>query len=299
MESSFLFSFSLASLLGIGIFLIFASISIPTKSLMTRIREGETGPRIGGVAESTIFRALFVQISKRLRPFSGDLEEMLRRSGWKFESEIHFHSRRILTALMLMMLLILCGIAANVVLGLSLGFLPIAVFSVLGAVLGFMLPDIELNRALQKRQTRLKKEMGFGLDQIYIFLQSGADLTEALSQVAGMGIFGQACATIANQVSAGETITSVTENVRKTLPETAEFDEFLKLLRTGLIKGEAVQEPFRERAASMRQMLVRHIIEEGHRAKLSVTLLTIVFMLVAVMIVTIIPITLLLFENAL
>jgi Flp pilus assembly protein TadB len=299
MDSSFLTSFSFAALLGIGIFFIFAAIKIPTKSLLTRIREDEAGPRIGGVAESTIFRAFFVQISKRLRPYSGDLDEMLRRSGWKFESEIHFHSRRILTALMLMFLFILLGIGLNVVAGLSLGFLPIAVFSVLGAVLGFLLPDIELNRALQKRQTRLKKEMGFGLDQIYIFLQSGADLTEALSHVSGMGIFGKACETIANQVSAGETISTVTDNVRKTLPETAEFDEFLKLLRTGLMKGEAVQEPFRERAASMRQMLVRHIIEEGHKARLSVTLLTIVFMLVAVMIVTIVPITLLLFENAL
>ena len=84
MDSSFLTSFSFAALLGIGIFFIFAAIKIPTKSLMTRIREDEAGPRIGGIAESTIFRALFVQLSKRLRPYSGDLDEMLRRSGWKF-----------------------------------------------------------------------------------------------------------------------------------------------------------------------------------------------------------------------
>jgi Flp pilus assembly protein TadB len=298
MDSSLILSLSLALLSGIGIFLVAASISIPMKSLTSRIRDDGVGPYIGGMAESKIFQAFFLGLSKRIRPVSGDLEDLLRRSGWRFESEIHFYARRMLAAFLVMVLCIIVGIALNVVLGLSIGFLPISVFSFLGALLGFMLPDIELNNAIDRRRVRLKKEMGFGLDQIHIYLQSGADLVEALSQVTHMGIFGRACEAIATQVSTGEPISTVTENVQNTLPQTPEFDEFLKLLRTGIQKGEAVQEPFRERAASMRQMLVRSIIEEGHKSRIKVTFLTIVFMLVATMIVTIVPITLLLFEGA-
>jgi Flp pilus assembly protein TadB len=298
MDSSLVCSLSLALMAGIGIFLVAASISLPMKSLTSRIRDDGTGPSIGGMAESKIFQAFFVGLSKRIRPVSGNLEDLLRRSGWRFESEIHFYARRMLAAFMVMVACVIVGIALNVVLNLSIGFLPIAVFSCLGTLLGFMLPDIELNNAINRRRIRLKKEMGFGLDQIHIYLQSGADLMEALSQVANKGIFGRACETIATQVSTGEPISTVTESVQKTLPHTPEFDEFLKLLRTGIQKGEAVQEPFRERAASMRQMLVRSIIEEGHKSRIKVTFLTIIFMLVATMIVTIVPITLLLFEGA-
>jgi len=298
MDSSLLISLSLALLAGVGIFLVAASISIPMKSLTRRIQDDGAGPHITSMAESTIFRAFFVDLSKRIQPVSGDLEDTLRRSGWRFESEVHFYARRMLAACIVMMLCIVIGIALNLVLGLAVGFLPIAVFASLGALMGFILPDIELKNAIDRRRIRLKKEMGFGLDQIHIYLQSGADLMEALAQVAHMGIFGNVCETIAAQVSTGEPISAVTENVQKTLPRTPEFDEFLKLLRTGIQKGEAVQEPFRERAASMRQMLVRSIIEEGHKSRIKVTFLTIIFMLVATMIVTIVPITLLLFEGA-
>ncbi len=298
MDSSLSLPLSLAFLAGIGIFLAAASISIPVKSLTSRIRDDGAGPHIGSMAESKIFHAFFVGLSKRIRPVTGNLEDLLRRSGWRFESEIHFYARRIFAAFMVMVLCVIVGIALNIVLSLSIGFLPIAVFSGLGALLGFMLPDIELNNAIDRRRIRLKKEMGFGLDQIHIYLQSGANLMEALSQVAHMGIFGRACEAISTLVSTGEPISTVTENVQKTLPQTPEFDEFLKLLRAGIQKGETVQEPFRERAAAMRQMLVRSIIEEGHKSRIKVTFLTIIFMLVATMIVTIVPITLLLFEGA-
>jgi Flp pilus assembly protein TadB len=298
MDSSLILSISFALFAGIGIFLIFASFSIPTRSLTSRIRDDGTGPRLGGLAESTIFRELFVELSKRIRPVSGNLDDKLRRSGWKFESEVHFHAQRILTSFMMMALFLLFAIVAKAVFGLSIGFFAIAILVAFGALVGFILPDNDLNKAIESRREQLKKEMGFGLDQIYIYLQSGADLIEALSQVGHMGIFGRACDTIAGQVSAGEPISTVIENVKKTVPQTPEFDEFLTLLRTGIQKGEAVQDPFRERASSMRQMLVRQIIEEGGKSKLKVTLVTIVFMLVAVLIVTVIPMTLLLFESS-
>ncbi|MEJ2550555.1 MAG: type II secretion system F family protein [Anaerolineales bacterium] len=298
MDTSLILPLSLALMSGIGIFLVVASISIPTKSLTGRIRDDGAGPHIVGMAESKIFQAFVSGLSKRLRPVSGNLEDLLRRSGWRFESEIYFYARRMLAAFVVMVLCVIVGIALNVIMGLSIGFLPMAVLSCLGALMGFILPDIELNNAIDRRRVRLKKEMGFGLDQIHIYLQSGADLMEALAQVTHMGIFGKACEAIATQASTGEPISTVTENVQKNLPQTPEFDEFLKLIHTGIQKGEAVQEPFRERAASMRQMLVRSIIEEGHKSRIKVTFLTIIFMLVATMIVTIVPITLLLFEGA-
>jgi len=294
MDAAYIQAAALALLAGIGIFLIFASFSVPLKAASKRILDESAGPRIGGMAEGNIARAFIVDLSRRLKPEGGDLEERLRRSGGFYPSVAEFHARRIVASLIFAFLGIIIAVGAMVAFGIMVQVLFVAVAGTLFAVIGFFYPDRSLNNAINKRRDVLKREMGFGLEKISLFLQSGSDLLEALAQTAGLGIFGHACSVIAAQAGTGRPISEVNSMVREELPITPEFDEFLQLVQTSIAKGQAIIEPFRQRAASMREMLRRTIIEEGHRASIRVTLITSLFVLAASMIVIFVPLMIIL-----
>ena len=294
MDSAYIQAAALALLTGIGIFLIFASFSVPLTAATRRIRGEATGPRLGGMAEGNISRAFMVDLSQRLKPESGDLEERLRRSGWFYESVAEFHARRILASLVFAFLGIAIAVGAMVAIGIQVNFLFVAVAGTLSAVLGFLYPDRALNNVINKRRDSLRREMGFGLERISLFLQSGSDLLEALGQTSSDTMFGRACSLIAAQAGTGRPISEVNSMVRDELPITPEFDEFLQLVKTSIVKGQESVEPFRQRAASMREMLRRAIIEEGHRASIRVTLITSLFVLAASMIVIFVPLMMIL-----
>jgi Flp pilus assembly protein TadB len=299
MENSYLWASSAALVTGIGIFLFFASISIPLTAATRRILAESSGPRLGGMAEGNITRALMVDLSKRIKPEGGDLEDRLRRSGWFYKSVAEFHARRILASLVFGFLGIAIAIAAMEAFGIAVQVLFVALTGTVFAVLGFFFPDRALNGAIRKRREQLKREMGFGLEKISLFLQSGSDLLEALAQTSGLGTFGQACGVIAAQAGTGRPISQVSSMVREELPITPEFDEFLQLVQTSIAKGQEIVEPFRQRAASMREMLRRAIIEEGQRASIRVTLITSLFVLAASMIVIFIPLMIILEQEGL
>ena len=299
MDNSYLWASAAALVTGIGIFLLFASFSIPLTAATRRIMEESAGPRLGGMAEGNITRALMVDLSKRIKPEGGDLEERLRRSGWFYKSVAEFHARRILASLIFAFLGIAIAIAVLVAFGIAVQVLFVALTGTVFAVLGFFYPDRALNGAIRKRREQLKREMGFGLEKISLFLQSGSDLLEALAQTSGLGTFGQACGVIAAQAGTGRPISQVSSMVREELPTTPEFDEFLQLVQTSIAKGQEIVEPFRQRAASMREMLRRAIIEEGQRASIRVTLITSLFVLAASMIVIFIPLIIILEQEGL
>jgi Flp pilus assembly protein TadB len=246
------------------------------------------------MAEGNISRALMVDLSKRIKPESGDLEERLRRSGWFYPSVAEFHARRIVASLVFAFLGIVLAVGVMVAIGIPVRFLFVATSGTLFAVLGFFYPDRSLDNAIKKRRDVLKREMGFGLEKISLFLQSGSDLLEALGQTSSLGMFGRACNLIAAQAGTGRPISEVNDMVRDELPITPEFDEFLQLVQMSIVKGQEIVEPFRQRAASMREMLRRAIIEEGHRASIRVTLITSLFVLAASMIVIFIPLMIIL-----
>jgi hypothetical protein len=289
----------LALIVGIGIFLIFASFSVPLTAATRRIMDESAGPRLGGMAEGNIARAVAVDISRRLKPEGSDLDVRLRRSGWFYSSVAEFHVRRVLSSLVFAGLGIVLAVAVMVGFGAPVRVLFVAAVGTLFAVLGFLFPDQALNGAIRKRREHLKREMGFGLEKISLFLQSGSDLLEALAQTAGLGMFGQACSVIAAQAGTGRPISEVNSMVREDLPVTPEFDEFLQLVRTSIAKGQEIMEPFRQRAASMREMLRRAIIEEGQRASIRITLITSVFVLAASMIVIFVPLMMVLDQEGL
>jgi Flp pilus assembly protein TadB len=299
MDNSYLWASAAALVTGIGIFLLFASFSIPLTAATRRIMDESAGPRLGGMAEGNITRALMVDLSKRIKPEGGDLEERLRRSGWFYKSVAEFHARRILASVVFAFLGIALAIAAMVAFGIPVQVLFVALTGTVFAVLGFFFPDRALNGAIRKRREQLKREMGFGLEKISLFLQSGSNLLEGLAQTSGLGMFGQACGVIAAQAGTGRPISQVCSMVREEVPITPEFDEFLQLVQTSIAKGQEIVEPFRQRAASMREMLRRAIIEEGQRASIRVTLITSLFVLAASMIVIFIPLIMILEQEGL
>lgn len=300
MDLHFSLQIMLLSLLaGIGIFMIVASFAVPLQSAARRIREEETGPRIAGIAEGNILRAILIDISRRVKPEGGDLEDKLRISGGFYKSVADFHARRMLSAFVYMILGIVIAVGMGIALDISLGVAGISMFATLMAVFGFMTPNRSLNSAIDKRRERLKKEMGFGLDRISLLLQSGASLMESLAHTGSMGIFGKACAQISAQASTGRPISDINLSVREDLPETPEFDEFLQMVRIGMQKGQEMIDPFRERAEIMRGKLKLNIIEAGQSAKIKVTLLTSGFILLASMIVTLGPVLILLTQQGL
>jgi hypothetical protein len=87
----------------------------------------------------------------------------------------------------------------------------------------------------------------------------------------------------------GRSVLEATEEVRKDLPLTPEFDEFLSMVTISIQKGQSLVGPFRSRAQAMRGRLRLAIVEEANRAKIKVTLLTSVVILLASLIVTIVP----------
>jgi len=297
MDPAYIQALAMALLAGIGIFLIFASLSVPLTAATRRILDESTGPRLAGMAEGNILRALMIDVSRRIKPEGGDLEERLRRSGYFYKSVADLHARRMLSSLVYAVFGIVLVVGIGVALDVSIGVLIPAVTATLFVFIGFMMPDRSLNQVINRRRNQLKREMGFGLERISLFLQSGSDLLEALAQTSSMGMFGRACGVIAAQASTGRPISQVCSMVREELPITPEFDEFLQLAQTGIAKGQEIMEPFRQRAASMREMLRRAIIEEGHRARVRVTLLTSLFVLAASMIVTMVPVVMLLSQE--
>lgn len=278
----------LSAMTGVGLFMMVASFAAP-RSAFRRIRGTESGPRLVGVAEGTILQALLMDMSRKIKPEGEDLLDRLRRSGLIYASPAEFHTRRMYLALVQVALAL--GISFAVELLFSVRLIPIGstLLATLGAVNGFTLPARVVNRAIRRRRERLLKEMGFGLDRIALFLRSGADIADALSQTRHIGLFGEACGRLASNLSMGRSILEATQEVSKELPRTPQFDEFLGMVTVAIQKGQSLVEPFQIRAAAMRQRLKLEIVEEGNRARIKVILLTSAVILLASILVTILP----------
>ena len=107
------------------------------------------------------------------------LEDSLRRSGWVYASTAEYHFRRMVDAILFALAGLLVGVVFNLYFGFSV--LGIAIVASLMAVAGFFQPDWAIRQALARRSELLLREMGFGLERIALFLQSGAELSDALA----------------------------------------------------------------------------------------------------------------------
>ncbi len=283
-----LISLLLSAMAGFGLFMMVVSFAMP-HSAFKRIRGTDSGPRLVGLAEGTILQALLIDLSHKIKPEGENFLDRLRRSGFIYSSAAEFHTRRMY--LSLVNVAIALGISFAVELLLNVRLIPLgsALLATLGAVYGFTLPDRVVNQTIRRRRERLLKEMGFGLDRIALFLRSGADIADAVAQTRHVGLFGEACGRLASSISMGRSILEATQEVHRDLPRTPQFDEFLGMVTVAIQKGQSLVEPFQIRAAAMRQSLKLEIVEEGNRARIKVTLLTSVVILLASILVTILP----------
>jgi hypothetical protein len=288
MTAEMLVPLLLSSLAGFGVFLVFASLAVPG-SAFRRLRGAEGSPRLVGVAEAGILQAALTDLSRRIKPEGEGMLDRLRRSGWAYGSLPEVHVRRMTTTLLLVITALAVSLALDFVLAAPVVPLGSAVLATLGAVYGFFLPDRKIGAAIRRRRERLLREMGFGLERLALFLASGADIADALAQTVHVGLFGEACGRLASSVSMGRSILEATEEVRKDLPQTPEFDEFLGMVTISIQKGQSLVGPFRARAQAMRQRLRLAIVEEANRTKIKVTLLTSIVILLGSLIVTIVP----------
>jgi Flp pilus assembly protein TadB len=288
MTNGILVPLLLSSLAGFGVFLIFAAFAVP-RAALRRLQGTGAGPRVVGVAEAGILEAAITDLSRRIKPEGDDLLGRLRRSGWIYGSLPELYARRMYTALIFMITALAVSVALDFVFAAPVVPLGSAVLTTLGAVYGFWLPERTINAAIRRRRERLLKEMGFGLERIALFLASGADIADALAQTRNVGLFGEACGRLASSLSMGRSILEATEDVRKDLPHTPAFDEFLGMVTISIQKGQTLAGPFRSRARAMRGRLKLAIVEEANRAKIKVTLLTSIVILLASLIVTIVP----------
>jgi Flp pilus assembly protein TadB len=282
---------SYAVLFGIGVFLMVLAFSVG-KNAGKRIHGHEDeNVRVGSVAEKEVLKALSIDISRKLSPEKGNLEERLVKSGYVYKSVPDFHARRMYLALLYMVFGVLLGILF------SLQFIGIAVLGTLLAFFGFTTPDRTVNKFIKKRRSRLIREMGFGMERVALHLSSGADIADALASTRRLGLFGEACAHLASglntQKSVGESIAEVKAN----LPDTPQFDEFVELVRIGIMKGQDVTSSFRLAAQGMRQKLQQEVVEAGKNAQFKISLITSGFVMVASMIVIIGAGLLVLMEN--
>lgn len=286
----------LAAIGTLGVIMIVGSLVLP-RSTFNRIQRTPSGPRLAGRFDDTWISSLLVDLSRRINPEEGNLEQRLSRSGWLYQSAEEFHTRRMLLTLTYLTLGVGVSILLTPLLKPRLPSISWAMLGTLGTQYGFLLPNRALSRAIQRRNERLVKEMGFGLERIALLLQSGADIAEALQAAGNLGLFGSACRRLASGISTGRSVVELGEELQEEMPRSPQFDEFLGMLIVSIQKGSSLVEPFQARARAARQLLKLNIIEAGHKAKIKVALLTSMVILLASIIVTVLPTLLLLMEE--
>lgn len=289
MSSNFFFAF----LFAFGVFLMFASFRLP-RTLGRRVvdRAAEEGPRMATFAEASLLQAMLADLSRKIAPERPTLVEQLRQSGWVFHSLAEYHFRRMVDAILFLIAALMVGLALRLYFDLSI--LVLAILASLAAILGFLQPDFTLRAVLNRRKEQLGREMGFGLERIALFLKSGAELSNALAQCQALGLFGKAAARLSVALKTREPIAEAVAEMRRNIPVTPAFEEFLELVRSSQQSGQSLVEPFQSTARQMRQQLQLDLIREGNRAKTKMVLITAGVIVIASLIVILVPMLLVL-----
>lgn len=266
---------------GLGVFFMVNSFGISQSVGKSILSDGDGQVRVkGAVAEVKIMQAIAADLSKRIRPESGDLEEKLRRSGYKYASPVQFHANRMFWSII--------GVLFGIGVGMFTGgdFMVTAAAATGGALYGFTQPARILDGSIRKRRENLLNEMGFALDTIARNLDIGVDMAEALGAISFKGMFARACAKLGNEISLNRPITQAIEEAKQDLPETPQFDEFLMLVKGTLQRGGQMADSFKVTARVLRERQRLEIIRASNAAKLRVTLITSVVIMAANLIVT-------------
>ncbi len=208
------------------------------------------------------------------------VEDRLRRSGWRYSSVGDFYASKIANALAYALI----GAVAGTVL-LGGGFALVA--GALGlAVLGYLRPDEKVTEMIKQRRESLKREMAWTVDRLAAVMQTGEALGPSLHRLTDQtydwvaGGSGGLFIAVLRDISAGlssnrSDIGALMDEIRATLPaDMPELDEFLQLTRANLEKRQPVVEQLRAMSALMRDELNNKIEELSQKAELRIVLVT-------------------------
>lgn len=273
----------MAAFFGLGIFLIVASFAIPRVMSNRFVEDADGTKRIGSVAEAQVLSAMVADLGKTIGKEKGDLEELLRKSGYIYQSSQEYYARRIYTSLITAVL----GGALGYFL--DLGFLIIAALVTGGLFYGFSMPSRAVQKTIKTRRERIQDEMGFGLEQLVNLLNTGTSLSDSLSQMRDFGLFGKICDTVSSGLQTNKEIDSIVYDVTNSVPAPSQLREFLGLIKQSQIGGEVQVHAMQTMARMLRQRLSNRILEIGGRAKVKAVLVNTMIIVLASLIILGVP----------
>jgi tight adherence protein C len=181
------------------------------------------------------------------------------------------------------------GTLIGAVLGSQRG-LDFILFGVIGAAAGFLLPDLLLRNAGERRQEQLLKGLPDALDMLTICVEAGLGFDSALSRVAlnVQGPMGAECARVMQEMQFGK---SRSEALRA-LADRTDVNE-IKIFVSALIQagelGISIGSVLREQAAEMRVRRRQRAEEKAQKLPVKILLPLITCLLPAMFVVVLGP----------
>ncbi len=272
----------LSGLFGLGIFLIIAAFAVPSV-MGNRVIEEDGGIRIGNIAEAQVLSAIAADMGRAIDREKGDLDGLLRKSGFLYETPEEYYARRIYSSVIYA---ILSGVLGYF---LDLGYLVIAGLVTGGLLYGFALPARSVQKAIKKRRERIQDQMGFGLEQLVNLLNTGTSLSDALSQMRDFGLFGMICDTVSSGMQTSKPIDKIIDDVLDSVPAPGQLKEFLGLIKQSQVGGEVQVNAMKTMARMLRQRLSNRIMEIGGQAKVKAVLVNTMIIVLASLIIIGVP----------
>ena len=272
----------LSGLVALGIFLGFAAFAVPTV-MGRRVIEDDGRQRIGSIAEAQVLSAMAADMGRMFDREKGDIDKLIIKSGYVFQTPEEYYARRILFAAVYA---IVAGVAGVV---LNLGFIITAIIITVGLLYGFTLPARKVQRAIKNRRERIQDEMGFGLEQLVNLLNTGTSLSDALAQMKDFGLFGKICDTVSTGLQTSKPIDNIVTDVLNSVPAPGQLEEFLALVKQSQVGGQVQTNAMRTMARMLRQRLANRILEKGGQAKVKATLVNTLVIVMASLIIVGVP----------
>ncbi len=272
----------LSGLFGLGIFLIIAAFAIPSV-MGNRLIEEDGGMRIGSMAEARVLSAMAADMGRAFDREKGDLGDLLRKSGFLYETPEEYYARRIYSSVLYA---ILAGVLGYF---LGLGYLVSAGLVTGGLLYGFAAPARAIQKAIKTRRERIQDEMGFGLEQLVNLLNTGTSLSDALSQMRDFGLFGMICDTVSSGMQTSKPIDKIVDDVLDSVPAPGQLKEFLGLIKQSQVGGEVQVNAMKTMARMLRQRLSNRIMEIGGQAKVKAVLVNTLIIVLASLIIIGVP----------
>lgn len=273
----------LSGLFGLGVFLVFAAFAVPSVMGNRFIEDRDGTKRIGSIAEAQVLSAMAADMGRALDREKGDLDSLLRKAGYLYESPQEYYARRIYSSVVTAVL------AGAIGYFLDMGFLISAGLVTSGLLFGFSMPARAIQKAIKNRRERIQDEMGFGLEQLVNLLNTGTSLSDALSQMRDFGLFGMICDTVSSGMQTSKPIDNIINDVLDSVPAPGQLREFLGLIKQSQVGGEVQVGAMVTMARMLRQRLSNRIVEIGGQAKVKATLVNTLIIVLASLIIIGVP----------